>query len=190
MITIRKAEDNDLEAVAKLLVKSFSHSLSFLGANAEVIVSKSIRAKGFYVAEQGRIIGVVALSDCNSSAIQLDKRAMKSCLGALKGTILSIFAAREIKPKVILADSEAFIDAVAIDEEFRGNGIAKQMIEHILTQNKYDAVFLEVLDANAAAISSYRKCGFRELSRKRVRLATSYKYKIIMECRAIKNIGF
>ncbi len=60
---------------------------------------------------------------------------------------------------------EGYVYNIAVDKEFRGSGVATQMLKHLLTYAKslnLKFVSLEVRNSNAAARSLYKKCGFKE----------------------------
>lgn len=64
------------------------------------------------------------------------------------------------------AGDEADITSVAVDENYRRNGIAFRLIQEF---EKYlpeyiSEIFLEVRETNIPAISLYEKCGFEKLS--------------------------
>lgn len=64
------------------------------------------------------------------------------------------------------AEGEGDITTVAVEPEFRRNGLAKQLIcefEKNLPNNT-ENIFLEVRESNIPAINLYQKCGFEKLS--------------------------
>lgn len=64
------------------------------------------------------------------------------------------------------AEGEGDITSVAVEPEFRRNGLAKQLI-HEFEDNLPDStenIFLEVRESNIPAIKLYQKCGFEKLS--------------------------
>lgn len=93
----------------------------------------------------------------------------------------SIFlVAEEIKPdvaggcrKVIagyigmyISYDEGEITNVAVAEEFRGRGLAKELVRAMQREAGAKGVLrivLEVRDTNDAAIAAYRSCGFQEI---------------------------
>lgn len=64
------------------------------------------------------------------------------------------------------AEGEGDITSVAVDENFRRQGLAQKLIaefEKLLPDNT-ENIFLEVRENNNPAINLYRKCGFEKLS--------------------------
>lgn len=61
---------------------------------------------------------------------------------------------------------EAHILTLVVEQEFRGQGIGKLMLAHLLTvagKNSVDTVLLEVRPSNHVAISLYQGLGFNEV---------------------------
>ena len=60
-----------------------------------------------------------------------------------------------------------FIDTMAIEEKYRGQGIGHEMFEFLKamkTEKKMDGIELQVNARNIAAYEMYKKCGFTEKS--------------------------
>lgn len=69
-----------------------------------------------------------------------------------------------------LACDEAEILNVAVDEDFRGQGYGKQLIQHMLNlaqQVGVRFVFLEVRISNSIAISLYERLGFTQIGKRK-----------------------
>lgn len=64
------------------------------------------------------------------------------------------------------AGDEADITSVAVDEDYRRQGIAMQLIAEFEKSlpDYISEIFLEVRESNTPAILLYRKCGFEKLS--------------------------
>ena len=64
------------------------------------------------------------------------------------------------------AGDEADITSVAVDEDYRHNGIALQLLQEFEKNlpEYISEIFLEVRESNIPAISLYEKCGFEKLS--------------------------
>ena len=60
-----------------------------------------------------------------------------------------------------------FIDTMAIDEQYRGQGIGHKMFEFLKNmkiEKNMDGIELQVNARNIAAYEMYKKCGFTEKS--------------------------
>lgn len=64
------------------------------------------------------------------------------------------------------AEGEGDITSVAVEPDFRRNGLAQRLIAEFenLLPDSTENIFLEVRESNAPAINLYRKCGFEKLS--------------------------
>ncbi len=64
------------------------------------------------------------------------------------------------------AGDEADITSVAVDENYRRNGIALRLMQEFEKNlpEYISEIFLEVRETNIPAISLYQKCGFEKLS--------------------------
>lgn len=63
----------------------------------------------------------------------------------------------------VLSFDEADIALVAVDENYRGKGIGKELIkilDKVFIENNIERVFLEVRVSNSSAIALYLKSGF------------------------------
>ena len=77
------------------------------------------------------------------------------------------FAYRHIGSIKQVSRDIIFIDAMVVDEEFRGRGIGRQLFEFvkvIAQEKKVDGVELQVNARNAQARKMYEKYGFMEKS--------------------------
>ncbi|WP_353626375.1 N-acetyltransferase [Bacillus sp. JCM 19041] len=61
------------------------------------------------------------------------------------------------------------VEFVGTAPEFRGQGVASQIIQHIIENTTYNNyVIEEVADTNTPAMNLYKKMGFEEYKRKAV----------------------
>ena len=77
--------------------------------------------------------------------------------------ILGFLIARHLAP-------EWELENIVVSSEARSKGIGTHLIEELLVsaqQTNSQAVFLEVRESNAAAISLYRKLGFQQTGRRK-----------------------
>ena len=61
---------------------------------------------------------------------------------------------------------EAHILTIVVDEEYRGHGLGRKLLRHLISlarQRGVDTVFLEVRPSNLAAIKLYHSLGFSEI---------------------------
>lgn len=96
----------------------------------------------------------------------------------LLGSQAAIFHVVEVAPEKTLAGyiiafsvgPDAELLNVAVDPDYRGRGLAGQMLDSVLIQlggSGARAAFLEVRESNRAARALYRSRGFNEIGRRR-----------------------
>lgn len=60
------------------------------------------------------------------------------------------------------SENKYFIENIFVDNNFRGRGIAKSLIEYQLKKIQADKAYLNVLQNNINALKYYKKLGFQE----------------------------
>lgn len=125
----------------------------------------------FYVAVKGNnIAGMVACTDCKTLSVKLSKKELRKYLGFFKGSIAAIVLKKEFeRPFINSLPDTSSIEFVGTATEYRGQGVASQIIKHIIENTNYREYLIEeVADTNAAAMNLYKKLGFVEYRRKPV----------------------
>lgn len=145
-INIRLAKETDYEAVMKIMSQVQEMHVQWrpdiYKYNDKLftreIFSDIVKGNTFFVAESN-----------------------KKVVGVLEITFRHIESPAHVTRDVI------FIDTMAIDEAYRGNGIGHQMFEFLKamkTEKNMDGIELQVNARNVAAHEMYKKCGFTEKS--------------------------
>jgi ribosomal protein S18 acetylase RimI-like enzyme len=122
----------------------------------------------FYVAvTENKIAGMVACTDCKTLSVRLNKIELRKYLGFYKGSIAAIVLRKEFESPFDNPSSETgSIEFVGTASEFRGKGVASQIISHIIRNTDYhEYLILEVADTNTPAMNLYKKIGFEEYNR-------------------------
>ena len=133
----------------------------------------------FYVAiANDKIAGVTACTDGKTLSVRLNKKELRKHLGFFKGSMAGIFLKKEFEaPYEEFPPNTGSIEFVGTASEFRGQGVATQIIQHIIENTPYnDYVIEEVADTNTPAMnyiknwdlkstreSLFRKRGLRKL---------------------------
>ncbi|MFT9847788.1 GNAT family N-acetyltransferase [Aneurinibacillus sp. REN35] len=123
----------------------------------------------FYVAiVNGNVVGMTACTDGRSLSVKLNKQELRKHLGFFKGRVAGILLKKEFE--ALPADfppHTGSIEFVGTAYEFKGQGVASQIIQHIFENTPYnDYVIEEVADTNIPAMKLYKKLGFEEYKRK------------------------
>jgi len=122
----------------------------------------------YYVAvADNKIAGMVACTDCRTLSVRLNKNELRKYLGFFKGSIAAIVLKKEFEsPYENPAPETGSIEFVGTASEFRGKGVASQIINHIIKNTAYrEYLIKEVADTNTPAMNLYKKLGFTEYNR-------------------------
>ena len=68
---------------------------------------------------------------------------------------------------ISIIDGQAEIINIGTQQNYRGRGVAKQLLAYALGNLQFDKMFLEVSTNNIAAIKLYQSVGFKEISRRK-----------------------
>jgi ribosomal protein S18 acetylase RimI-like enzyme len=172
--------------VARVLVLAFSHNLSFLSKDIEVLASAFfpwLDPETVYVALMGnKVVGLVGMSTNKNRVITVTKKECRKAFGFFKGSIGYYFLNKEFNKLIEYDNNTVYIQCVATHPDYHHQGVAKKIFEYIFENHKYHFI-LEVTDTNSKAISLYNKIGFKESKRikeKHPRI-TGFNYRIYME---------
>lgn len=120
----------------------------------------------FYVAELNeKIVGVLAISNCNGRAVLTDSASYKKYFGFIKGVIAKIVLKEEFESKLDYPITTGYIEFVSVKKEYRRKGIATTLIKESLKLSNYNDYVLDVTDINTSAINCYNNLGFKEFER-------------------------
>lgn len=90
---------------------------------------------------------------------------MAEVAGQVVGMI--IYVTRRISGGPMQERKVLFVDSMAVEEQYRGQGIGHQLFDYVLLlcqEQQYDGLELQVNARNAAARAMYEKYGFTEKS--------------------------
>ncbi|WP_281975368.1 GNAT family N-acetyltransferase [Halobacillus litoralis] len=136
------------------LYKTFAHMF-----NTEV----------FYTAiVDGNIAAISACTQNNIPSVKLKYSEFRKHLGLFMGSIAYVILKKEFEKKKYpfqMRENMAAIEFVATSVNYRGKGLATELLKSILDANSYDEYVLEVADTNTNAIKLYEKLGFKEFLR-------------------------
>lgn len=122
----------------------------------------------FYVAIfDNKIVGMAACTNGKSLSVKLNKNELKKYLGYLKGSLAALFLRKEFERYIENSYIETgSIEFVSTSIDFRGRGVATQIIKYIIENTPYTNYLIEeVADTNTAAMNLYNKFGFIEYKR-------------------------
>ena len=157
-IIVRKAKNIERESIALCIAEAFEKDFSVLSKDIVTTakaISSGIVIDKFYVAElNNKIVGVLAISNCNGRAVILDSSSYKKYFGFIKGIIAKIVLKEEFQSKLNYPVTTGYIE-----------GVATTLIKESLKLSSYIDYVLDVTDINISAINCYNNLGFEEYKR-------------------------
>lgn len=168
-INIRQASENDRNDIALCIAEGFKKDFDVLCKNTHTVaaaISTGLQISKFYVAEsENEVVGVVAISDCNSRAATTDIASYKQNFGFIKGNIANLVLKEEFESPLDYPPTTGYIEFVAVRNTHQRKGIATSMLKESMIQSSYKDYVLDVTDSNTAAIRCYSALGFKEFKR-------------------------
>lgn len=158
--------------MAQIFAEGFAQWLGYFSKDKNIIAkafSHMFILDQFYVAiENNKVAGMTACTDGKTLSVQLNKKELRRHLGFFKGRIAGIVLKKEFEaPYENFPVNTGSIEFVGIASEFRGQGIATQIIKYIMENTPYcEFLIEEVADTNIPAMRLYEKLGFEEYKRK------------------------
>ena len=141
--------------------KYFSKDINCLAKSFENIF---IWEKFYFAIIEDHVCGMAAITDGDSPSIKLSQRKMIQNLGIYKGClayfILKSMLQNHKYPFPITKETSS-IEFVAVSENFRRQGVATNLLQHIISITDQKRYILEVADTNLPAVLSYKKIGFK-----------------------------
>lgn len=176
----------DQREITILIAQAYLKDFSFLSQDIEKIakvLESGIEIEKFIVATMNdEIVGTMAITDCESRAIYVDKVISKQVFGFLKGLIANKVFKQEFEQPLPYTSEVGYVEFVAVDQEVRKQGIATKMLEYAIALGDYQEYKLDVTDINVGAYHCYQKFGFKEERRIKEKFAKSkgFQERIIM----------
>lgn len=191
MRKVRRAEESDKKEIVSCILdafkKDFSEFIHRVGKErVQAFLEDSLEAGCFYLMEdQQDLLGVMALTDSSGRAVRQSKKAAQKNFGFLFGFLMYLANFSEFEINYCDAENMGYIEFVAVKESFQGGGIASAMLKEVISETGYERYLLDVTDRNFAAVNCYRKLGFSEVRREKVRFRKQkgFREKIFMEYR-------
>ncbi|KAF0820081.1 MULTISPECIES: GNAT family N-acetyltransferase [unclassified Cytobacillus] len=122
----------------------------------------------FYTASVDNHIAALAACTNNTPAVKLKYSEFRKHLGFIMGSLAYIILKKEFEKKQYpfqVSENMGAIEFVATSVNYRGRGMATELLKSIMDSASYDEYVLEVADTNTNAIKLYEKLGFAEFMR-------------------------
>jgi ribosomal protein S18 acetylase RimI-like enzyme len=169
IVCARELGETAKKRISEIFVDAFGHHLSFFSKDRNKL-AKALEhmfvLDVFHVAViDGEIAGMAACTVNDLHSVKHDRNELRKHFGIYKGTIANVVFKREFQKPIKVGKRTALIKFFATDSRFRGQGVARAIMNHLMDLPQYDAYILEVADTNTRAIRMYEKLGFREFER-------------------------
>lgn len=172
--TVIRADKADIDVknqMSRIFADGFAQWLGYFSKDKEVIANAFAHMfvlDQFYIAiADNKVAGMVACTDCINLSVRLNKKELRKYLGFVKGSIAGIILKKEFEsPFKSPPKDTGSIEYVGTASEFRGKGVASQIIQYIFDNTPYCKYIIEeVADTNIPAMNLYKKIGFEEYKR-------------------------
>ena len=187
MINVVKADQAEFDVrrgISEIFAEGFTQWLGFFSKDPTriaVAFAHIFVLDQFYVAlYEGQVVGMAACTDGTSLSVKLDKKELRKHLGFYKGTLAGVFLKKEFETHFVHPSADVgSIEFVGTAAEFRGQGVASQLIHHILENTQHEVYLIEeVADTNIPAMKLYHKLGFEEYKSRQIPIKQAKKIGI------------
>jgi ribosomal protein S18 acetylase RimI-like enzyme len=174
---------NDIQAkISELFVEAFEKDLRYFSKDKEKLIKALAHIfvlEYFYVAIiDNEVAGMAVCIDKDHFCINHNKDVLIKYLGTLKGFMLNIiikyYFNKYPKYPVEMDVKTASIEFVATSANHRKKGVASKIMNHLFALPEYKDYILEVADTNTNAFELYKKLGYKEVCRKKMKFGSKY----------------
>ena len=165
-------KENTRLQISKIFVEGFYEWIKFFSKDKDTLekaFSHMFNLDLFYVAViNGEIAGFVSIRDKNSNNIILNKKELQKNLGLFMGYFAYKVLRKEFEYKkypFTVTNEMLPIEFVATSTKYQRCEVASKIIKYIFKNNSNKSLILEVADTNLKAVALYKKLGFREIKR-------------------------
>lgn len=174
-MVIRKAVEQDRKEIAYVFADSFSHDWKALSDDTNKVagaLESGCILKDYVVAiEDGKAVGFLALVSGKTRAFQVPIKVFQKEFGFFKGYMIGMALKSDMEREIVLEEEEAYIDIIGVRKSYQHRGIASKLLDYIIKNCDYNSYLLSVTDINTNAIACYKKKGFKEIRREKVKFA-------------------
>ncbi|MEF9967474.1 MAG: N-acetyltransferase [Longicatena sp.] len=170
---IRKALESDRMAIALINARAFSNDWSLLDNDSNKVAQalfNGINIDVYYVAcIDDKVVGFLSYVTENQRALAIDPKSFQKVKGFFKGYAIAMMLKNEFEEPLHLKKSQVYIDILGIDPDYAHRGIGTKLIQYLIDNSNFAEFSLKVTNINMNAIQCYRKNGFEEYKREKVK---------------------
>lgn len=174
-IRIRKATEKDRGEIAFVFADAFSNDWKILSSDTTKVaraLEKGHVISTYIVAiSHDRIVGVLALVTDEQRAFNIPLKEFQKAFGFFKGYMIGSALKHDMEKVISLNKHCAYIDILGVCKEFQHKGIASSLLDYVFVNYEYSSYLLSLTNKNDKASSLYKKKGFHEIRREKVKFA-------------------
>ena len=160
---------------AKLYSIAFERKFTKLIGDKEImtmLLSNSINPNCAISAynNKGELLGLAGYRYKNQMMININKKSFYKIFGIIHGYI-KYFITKLLYTRNADSSSQLLMDGIAVDENYRGNGVGKLLflkLEEFAKMHNLTSIKLDVIDENPRAKKLYENIGFQKVKYKKM----------------------
>ncbi|WP_338787190.1 GNAT family N-acetyltransferase [Metabacillus sp. FJAT-53654] len=169
IIRASEAERNIRNEMSTIFVDGFYQWLKYFSKDKAKLYktfAHMFNIEVFYTAVvDDNIAAIAACSTKNIPSVRLKYSEFRKHLGLFMGSIAYVILKKEFEKKPYpfqISENMGAIEFVATSVNYRGHGVATELLKSIMDSTSYHEYVLEVADTNTNAIKLYEKLDFAE----------------------------
>lgn len=173
VICAREVSSNHIRnEISSIFVDGFYEWIKFFSKDKDVLkkaFAHMFNLDAFYIAIiDERVAGFASISNDRVKNISLNRKQLQKHLGFFMGFFAYKVLRKEFEdkkyPVTITSDMQP-IEFVATSSNHQRCGVASKIIQYIFEYDPHTSFVLEVADTNSKAVALYKKLGFEEITR-------------------------
>lgn len=158
--------------ISSIFVDGFYEWIKFFSKDKDVLkkaFAHMFNLDAFYITIiDERVAGFASISNDRVKNISLNRKQLQQHLGFFMGFFAYKVLRKEFEDKkypfTITSDMQP-IEFVATSSNHQRCGVASKIIQYIFEHDPHTSFVLEVADTNSKAVALYKKLGFKEITR-------------------------
>lgn len=158
--------------ISSIFVDGFYEWIKFFSKDKDVLkkaFAHMFNLDAFYIAIiDEEVAGFASISNDRIKNISLNRKQLQKHLGFFMGFFAYKVFRKEFEDKkypfTITSDMQP-IEFVATSSNHQRCGVASKIIQYIFENDSHTSFVLEVADTNSKAVALYKKLGFKEITR-------------------------